>query len=95
MYADDKGRACESDVREGDSVLLKPERSDKLTPTFRSQPFLVLDKTRNSVLVESPDGVQYKKNSAHVKKLVCRPNASQSLTGSSDSVTNDLPVTTD
>ena len=43
-----------------------------MTPTFRPAPFRVLEKTGNSVVVDSPEGVQYKRNSTHVKKFVER-----------------------
>ena len=72
LYADEKRDARESDVKEGDRVLLKQEQTNKLTLTFRPEPFRVLDKTRNSVVVESPEGVQYKRNSTQVKKFVER-----------------------
>ena len=66
LYADEKRGARVSDVKEGDKVLLKQEKKDKLTPTFRPEPFHVLEKAGNSVVVESPEGVQYKRNSTHV-----------------------------
>ena len=76
LYADEKRCARElSDVKEGDSVLLRQDRKKKLTPTFRQEPYRVLDKSGNSVVVESPDGVQYKRNSTHVKKFLERSNA--------------------
>ena len=62
LYADEKRCARESDVKEGDMVLLRQERKHKLTPTFRMEPYRVLDKSGNSVVVESPGGVQYKRN---------------------------------
>ena len=43
-----------------------------MTPTFRPAPFRVLEKTGNSVVVDSPKGVQKKRNSTHVKKFVER-----------------------
>ena len=58
LYADEKRGARNSEVKEGDRVLLKQEKANELTPTFRSEPFRVLDKTGNCVVVESPDGVQ-------------------------------------
>ena len=75
LYADEKRCARKSDVTEGDTVLLRQERKNKLTPTFRPEPYRVLDKSGNSVVVESPDGVQYKRNSTHVKKFLERSNA--------------------
>ena len=74
MYADEKCCARESDVKEGDTVLLKQERKNKLTPTFRPEPYRVLDKSGNSLVVQSPDGVQYKRNYSHVKKFLERNN---------------------
>ena len=59
LYADEKCCARESDVKEGDK---RQERKNKLTATFRPEPYRVLDKSGNSVVVESPDGVQYKRN---------------------------------
>ena len=72
LYADEKRGARGSDEKEGNSVLLKQEQTNKLTPPFRSAPFHVLEKTGNTVVADSPDGVQYKRNSTHVKKSVKR-----------------------
>ena len=72
LYADEKRGARESDVKEGDRVLLKQEQTNKLTPTFRPESFRLLEKTENGVVVESREGVQYKRNSTHVKKSVKR-----------------------
>ena len=71
LCADEK-RGAESDVKEGDIVLVKQEQTKKLTLTFRPQPFCVLEKTGNSVVVESPEGAQDNRNSTHVKKSVER-----------------------
>ena len=70
LYADEKRGARVSDVKERDKVLLKQEKKDKLTPTFRQEPFHVLEKAGKSVVVESSEGVKYKRNSTHVKKFV-------------------------
>ena len=67
IYTDEKRRAQET-VTEGDKVLLRRERENKLTPTFHSQPYEVKSKVGNSVLVQSPEGVQYQRNVTHVKK---------------------------
>ena len=71
LYADEKRGARESDEKEGNRVLLKQEQTNKLTPTFRPAAFRVLEKTGNSV-VDSPEGVQHKRNSTRVKKFVER-----------------------
>ena len=48
LHADEKGGARVSDVKEGDKVLLKQEKKDKLTPTFRPAHFYVPQKGSNS-----------------------------------------------
>ena len=67
IYTDEKRRAQET-VKEGDKVLLRRERENKLTPTFHSQPYEVKSKVGNSVVVQSPGGLQYQRNVTHVKK---------------------------
>eukprot|EP00112_Aurelia_sp_Birch-Aquarium-sp1_P012403 Seg2609.6 transcript_id=Seg2609.6/GoldUCD/mRNA.D3Y31 product="putative protein K02A2.6" protein_id=Seg2609.6/GoldUCD/D3Y31 len=67
IYTYEKRRAQET-VKERDKVLLRRERENKLTPTFQSQPYEVKSKVGNSVLVQSPEGVQYQRNVTHVKK---------------------------
>ena len=74
IYTDDKRNACENDIKAGDKVLLKRKRKDKLTPTFHAEPFRVVSKTGNSVVVEQHDGVQYKRNVTHMRKYHERPD---------------------
>ena len=69
QYADDKRGARESDVNEGDRVLPKQEQTNKLTPTFRPEPFCVMEKTGNGVVVESPEGPKLHQSS--LKTLLC------------------------
>ena len=60
--------AKESDISPGDKVLVKQERQNKLSTPFAPEPHKVVTKTGNSVVIESPDGVQLKRNNTHVKK---------------------------
>jgi len=76
-YADRRRNAEESTLTKGDKVLFKQQRVNKWTTQFASQPYEVVDKCGNSVLVESPDGVQYKRNTTHVKPYHERDNAEQ------------------
>ena len=76
-YADRRRHAEESTLTEGDKVLLKQQRVNKWTPQFENQPYEVVDKRGNSVLVESPDGVQYKRNTTHVKPYHKQDHAEQ------------------
>ena len=55
IYTDEKRRARET-IKEGDRVLLRQERENKLTPMFKSQPYEVKSKVGNSVIVKSPGG---------------------------------------
>jgi hypothetical protein len=77
-YAD-KRNAKESNLSEGDKVLLRQQRINKWTTEFESQPYQVIDKHGNSVLVESPEGVQYKRNTTHVKPFQERESGSEEI----------------
>ena len=66
-YADRARKAEENSLVAGDKVLLKQQRLNKWTTPFESQPYELIDKCGNSVLVESPEGAQYKRNTTHVK----------------------------
>ena len=57
-----------SSVIVGDKVLVRQDKNNKLTTTFGATPFTVINKSTNSLLVESPDGVQYSRNTTHVTK---------------------------
>ena len=69
-YADLKRQAKTSDINVGDAVLLKQRKQNKLTPTFESQPYTVMQKNGPELLIQSPAGVQYKRNVAHTKKYI-------------------------
>ena len=67
-YIDKKRNAQESYLAPGDQVLVKQECKNELSTSFASEPYGVMTKTGNSVVVESPDGVQLMRNTTHVKK---------------------------
>ena len=67
-YADKKRNAQESDLAPGDQVLVRQERKNKLSTPFAPEPYDVVTKTGNRVVVESPDGVQLLRNTTHVKR---------------------------
>jgi len=69
IYADQKRGAKESDIEKGDSVLLRQKKENKLSTNFGSMPYKVLEKKGNSVVVESPENVVYKRNVTEVKKF--------------------------
>jgi hypothetical protein len=76
-YADKRRNAKEINLSERDKVLLRLQR--KWTTAFISQPYQVIDKHGNSVLVESPEGVQYKRNTTHVKPFQERESVSEEI----------------
>ena len=67
MYADNKRNAKHSDLSPGDKVLVKQDRQNKLSTPFSPEPHEVVTKTGNSVVIESPEGIQLKRTT-HVKK---------------------------
>ena len=66
-YADRTRDAEGNSLVVGDKVLLKQQRLNKWTTPFESRLYELIDKRGNSVLVESPEGTQYKRNTTHVK----------------------------
>ena len=70
LYADERRHAEDAHLNPGDKVLIKQNRENKLTTTFAKQPYQVISKEGNSVVVESPQGVQYQRNVTHVKKYL-------------------------
>ncbi|KAK6170475.1 hypothetical protein SNE40_018861 [Patella caerulea] len=89
IYTDFKRKACESNVKEGDLVLLKQKPENKLMSNFEANPCHVISKHGNSVTVENKQGVRYKRNSTHdVKKFIDKLNQSTSDFNNGESTTN-------
>lgn len=72
-YADERRGAQYSSVEVGDQVLVRQDKVNKFTTTFNPTPYAVVDKRGNSVIVESPSGVKYSRNTTHVRKYVSDP----------------------
>ena len=64
-YADMQRNARYSEVLPGDQVLVQQERENKLTTRYT-----VVNKHGNSLIVQSPGGAQYSRNTSYVKKLL-------------------------
>ena len=69
MYADARRGAQYSNVNVGDNVLVRQDKINKLTTTFGATPFTVVNKTGNSLVVESPEGVQYSRNTIQSRRV--------------------------
>ena len=62
----------------GDQVLLKQDKTDKFTTAFNKTPHKVISKDGNNVVVESPSGATYSRNTTFVKKYYTEDSAPQS-----------------
>ena len=69
-YADSRRGARPSEVLPGDQVLVQQEKIDKLSTRFNPTPYTVVSKHGNSLIVQSQQGAQYSRNTAHVKTLL-------------------------
>ncbi|XP_055584741.1 uncharacterized protein K02A2.6-like [Uranotaenia lowii] len=68
---DSKHRAKSSDLEPNDRVLMRnliPK--NKLSPMYLKEPVTVVSRKGNSVVVETDNGNKYRRNSAHLKKLI-------------------------
>ena len=68
QYADKRRNAQGSDLTPSDKVLVRQERRNKLSTPFAPEPYDVITKNGNSVVIESSEGVQSMRNTTHVKK---------------------------
>ena len=57
-------------------MLLKKKTSDKLSAKFESAPYQIFEKKGNSVVIQSPEKVQYQRNVTEVKKFTPREEQS-------------------
>ena len=60
--------SCESNLKEGDNVLLQKPKTDKLSPSFKATPFEVVNKQGGLVEIKSSAGIHYKRNVTHLQK---------------------------
>lgn len=102
-YADLKRGATPKSIRVGDTVLLKAEKTNKLSTNFNPAPFKVVQRTGTEVTLRNEAGVQLKRNTAFVKKYndgVSNGNGDQVVQASSTVQTDEpgpsrVPETTE
>ena len=58
-------------------MLLKKKKSEKMSVKFESEPYKIVEKKGNSVVIQSPEKVQYQKSVKEVKKFA--PRVEQSV----------------
>lgn len=69
IYTDHKRGAKTSDIEVGDQVLVRQDKTDKFSTTFHSTPHKVVHRDANSVVVQSPTGAKYARNTTFVKRF--------------------------
>ena len=102
-YADLKRGATPKSIRVGDTVLLKAEKTNKLSTNFNPAPFKVVQRTGTEVTLRNEAGVQLKRNTAFVKNYndgVSNGNGDQVVQASSTVQTDEpgpsrVPETTE
>lgn len=58
---------CPSEMLFGRKLRTKQPRVNKWTTQFESQPHELIDRCGSSVVIKSPEGSQYRRNTSHVK----------------------------
>jgi transposase InsO family protein len=98
QYFDQNQGAKHSNVNMGDQVLMRQEKKSKLSTPFAPEPFTVVEKKGNSVVIENSGGAQYARNTTDVKKFYPTPSVADSQpdeaqAATATSTTVDLPST--
>lgn len=70
FYSDTKRHAKENPLQIGESVLVKAQKTDKLSTNFDPVPRKVINREGSEVTVQSEDGVQTKRHLTAVKKFL-------------------------
>jgi hypothetical protein len=93
IYADRKRQAADRQIKTGDIVLVKNAKpKNKLSPMFEDALYKVKNKDGNEVVVESEDGVQYRRNSAHVKRYETEERLNPELVDAEKTSTGEFRV---
>ena len=66
-YVDKMLHAKERDVREGDLVLLEQKRQNKLSSSYEKEPYGVMTRYGDQVVLRSSNGGEYRRNMQHIK----------------------------
>ncbi|XP_033739246.1 uncharacterized protein K02A2.6-like [Pecten maximus] len=91
IYIDAKRGAQDSDLKVGESVLVKQKQTDKFSTPFCPTPYTLVEKNGNSCTVVSNDGVCYKRNSTFIKPFQTpEDNLDKQLSGSPLGVIEDI-----
>lgn len=69
IYSDKRRHARDSDIRVGDTVLVKNLKPGKLEPNFMSTPFKVVEKVQGDTTVQNEEGIKYRRHVSHLKRF--------------------------
>lgn len=76
IYADKRRHAKDGDLEVGDVVMLRNYGIRKLDPTFNPDPFKIVVIHGPDLIVESVDGIRYRRHSSHAKRWPKEPEDS-------------------
>ncbi|KAL9968935.1 hypothetical protein ACROYT_G021086 [Oculina patagonica] len=68
-YADKRFHARDRNVREGDTVSLEKKNENKLSSCYENEPYQVMSRCEDQVLLRSSQGVQYKRDLLHINTI--------------------------
>ena len=66
-YVDKKFHAKECNVQEGDLVLLEQKRQNKLSSSYEKEPYEVMTRYGDQVVLRLSNGGEYRRNMQHIK----------------------------
>ena len=69
-YIDQKFHTRDKNVSQSDLVLLEKKKENKLSPAYEREPYEVVKRQGDQVVLRSTDGVEYKRNLQHIKPFV-------------------------
>ena len=92
-YIDSKRQAKTSDLQVGDKVLVKQPVNSKMDTPYYPEPFTLVKKNGNSCTIQSPTGVNYKRNNTHLRKYFSSVDVDHTDHIHSDHDHDDYPET--
>ena len=78
-YADERRNASESSVKVGDEVLVKQNKTNKLSLNFEKEPYTVLDKHGSQLTVQNKTGKTVKRNVTFTKPFISSETANENV----------------
>ena len=75
-YTDKRRNAKESDIKVGDTVLVKQIRKNKLYSRFNKTPYIVIERKGTTITAENANKRRITRNVSHFKKYINRKDHS-------------------